>query len=125
MLKFVLILIIVIVAITMINNHVHIKLKTFGKRGFRAERGKFGIYCYTGKQGNFKSYSCVEALLNEFKDMKIYSNVKSIKGVEYTPFGGFDGLLALRNEHDCVIVFDEIFTALTRTSKMTTDILEQ
>ena len=124
MLKLIIVIVIVVAIIYFYQNHIKIKWKTFIKKGFKANRGQFGIYCYTGKQGNFKSYSCVEALLNEFKDMKIYSNVTSIKGVEYTAFGGFDGLLALRNEHDCVIVFDEIFTALTRTSKINTDVLD-
>lgn len=124
MVKIIFIMLIIIVGIFMYNNHIKIKWKTFFKKGFRANRGNFGIYCYTGKQGNFKSYSCIEALLTQFSDRKIYSNVTSIKGVEYTPIGGFDDLLALRNEHDCIIVFDEIFTALTRTSKMTTDILD-
>lgn len=124
MFKLIIILVIVILALVIHNNHIRIKWPTFFKRGFRANRGKWGIYCYTGKQGNFKSYSCIEALLTQFKDMKIYSNVHSIKGVEYTPIGGFDDLLSLRFEHDCVILFDEIFTALTRTSKMTTEILD-
>lgn len=124
MLKFIIIMIGIVIAIYFYSNHIHIKWNTFFKKGFRANRGKFGIYCYTGKQGNFKSYSCVEALLTQFKDMKIYSNVTSIKGVEYTPIGGFDDLLLLRNEHDCIILFDEIFTALTRTSKMTVEILD-
>lgn len=127
MFKLFFILLIVVVGLVFYNNKLKIKWKTFFKKGFRANRGNFGIYCYTGKQGNFKSYSCVEDLLTIFKGMKIYSNVTSLKGVEFTPIGGFDGddgLLSLRNEHDCVIVFDEIFTALTRTSKITTDVLD-
>ena len=33
-----------------------------------------------------------------------------MQGVKYTPIGGFDDLLKLRNDTDCIIVFDEIFT---------------
>lgn len=105
------------------SNKIRIKLKTFFKRGFAPKRGKFGIYCYCGKQGSGKTYSAVEYLL-ENKDKRIYSNIHSIKGVKYTPIGGFDDLLKLRDETDCIIVFDEIFTALTRTSKMTTEVLD-
>lgn len=119
-----LIMVVVIIGIVLYTNKIKIKIKTFFRKGFRANRGPFGIYCYTGKQGNFKSYSCIESLLTEFKDKKIYSNILSIKGVKFTPIGGFDDLLKLRNESDCIIVFDEIFTALTRSSKMTTDILD-
>lgn len=105
------------------SNKIRIKIKTFFKRGFAPKRGKFGIYCYCGKQGSGKTYSAVEYLL-ENKDKRIYSNITSIKGVKYTPIGGFDDLLKLRNETDCIIVFDEIFTALTRTSRMTTEVLD-
>lgn len=124
MFKYLLILLLVIVVIVIHTNHIRIKWKTFFHRGFKAMRGQFGIYCYTGKQGNFKTYSVVETLLTQFNDMRIYSNVTSIQGVEYTPIGDFDDLLSLRNEHDCVIVFDEIFTALTRSSKITTEVLD-
>lgn len=95
--------------------HTKIKFKTFFKKGFAPQRGRFGVYCYCGKQGSGKTYSAVEFLLSN-KDMKIYSNVTSLKGVKYTPIGGFDDLLKLRSETDCIIFFDEIFTALSKKS---------
>lgn len=102
--------------------HVRVKFKTFFRRGFKPSRGIFGVYCYCGKQGSGKTYSVVEFLrLNS--DKRIYSNVH-LKGIEYTYFNGFDNLLKLRQEHDCIIVYDEIFTALTKTSKMNTDVLD-
>lgn len=111
------------IVIIVINRKIRIKFKTFLKRGFKPSRNKFGVYCYCGKQGKGKTYSAVEYLL-ENKDKKIYANLESLKGVEYTPIGGFDDLLDLRHEHDCIIFFDEIFTALTRNSKMTTEVLD-
>ena len=114
---------ILMIVIIVINRKIRIKLKTFLKRGFKPSRNKFGVYCYCGKQGKGKTYSAVEYLL-ENKDKKIYANLESLKGVEYTPIGGFDDLLDLRHEHDCIIFFDEIFTALTRNSKMTTEVLD-
>lgn len=118
------IMIIVIIFALIFNfRHVRIKFWTFLKKGFAPKRGKFGVYCYCGKQGQGKTYSAVEYLL-EHKDKKIYSNIKTLQGVEYTPIGGFDDLLSLRNEHDCIIVYDEIFTALTKSTKMNTDVLD-
>lgn len=114
---------ILMIVIIVINRKIRIKFKTFLKRGFKPSRNKFGVYCYCGKQGKGKTYSAVEYLL-ENKDKKIYANLESLKGVEYTPIGGFDDLLDLRHEHDCIIFFDEIFTALTRNSKMTTEVLD-
>ena len=102
---------------------IRVKWKTFFKRGFKPKRGKFGIYCYCGKQGSGKTYAAVEYLLQN-KDKRIYSNVASIVGVKYTLISGFDDLLALRNETDCIIFYDEIFTALTRTSKIDTRVLD-
>lgn len=103
--------------------HLQIKWKTFFRKGFKVSRGDFGVYCYCGKQGRGKTYSVVE-FLKENKDKEIYCNIKDIKGIEYTYFSGFDELLKLRNKKNCIIVYDEIFTALTRTSKMNTDVLD-
>lgn len=102
--------------------HVRIKFKTFFRKGFAPKRGKFGIYCYCGKQGSGKTYSVVE-FLKDHKDFPIYSNVH-LFGIPYTYFNGFDQLLELRNEHDCIIVYDEIFTALTKSSRITTQVLD-
>lgn len=123
MLQILLIVLVVCLISAFWSNKIRIKIKTFFKRGFAPKRGKFGIYCYCGKQGSGKTYSAVEYLL-ENKDKRIYSNITSIKGVKYTPIGGFDDLLKLREETDCIIVFDEIFTALTKNSKMSTDVLD-
>lgn len=102
--------------------HVKIKWLTFFRKGFRPNRGQFGVYCYCGKQGSGKTYSVVEFLRNH-KDMKIYANVASIKGINYTYFSGFENLLKLQNEHDCIIFYDEIFTALTKSSKINSEVL--
>lgn len=103
--------------------YIRIKFKTFFKKGFRPNRGIFGVYCYCGKQGSGKTYSVVEFLRNH-SDMKIYANIKSLNDVEYTYISNFDELLSLRNEHDCIIFYDEIFTALTKSSKINTDVLD-
>lgn len=104
-------------------NHIKIKWLSFLKKGFVPDRGKFGVYCFCGKQGQGKTLNIVN-YLKEHQDKKIFCNIKSLKGIEYTYFDGFDELLKLRNERDCIIVYDEIFTALTRTSKMNTDVLD-
>lgn len=91
------------------------KIKTFFRKGFKLDQNKFGIYCYCGKQGQGKTYSVVE-FLKENENKKIYCNIDSISGIKYTPIHGFKELLELNNEHDCIIVFDEIFTALSKKS---------
>lgn len=113
----------ILIAVLINFRHVRIKLKTFFKKGFAPKRGRFGVYCYCGKQGSGKTYSAVEFLLNN-KNVPIYSNVSTIKGVKYTYFTGFDKLLELRDKTDCIIFYDEIFTALTKSSKMTSEVLD-
>lgn len=104
--------------------HTKIKFKTFFKKGFAPKRGRFGVYCYCGKQGSGKTYSVVEFLKQQDKDMKIYANINSLHGINYKYFNGFDNLLKLRDEHDCIIVYDEIFTALTKSTKLSNEVLD-
>lgn len=124
MFKLLLFLFLIIMIIYCIKSHIRIKFRTFLKKGFKPNRGKFGVYCYCGKQGSGKTYSVVEYLRSVPKNKKIYANISSLNGINYTYFNGFDELLKLRNESDCVIVYDEIFTALTRTSRINTDVLD-
>lgn len=124
MFKLLIFLFLIILVIYCIKSHIRIKWRTFLKKGFKPNRGKFGVYCYCGKQGSGKTYSVVEYLRSVPKNKKIYANISSLNGIDYTYFNGFDELLKLRNESDCVIVYDEIFTALTRTSRINTDVLD-
>lgn len=116
--------IIIFVIILLIKfRHTKIKWATFFRKGFAPKRGKFGVYCYCGKQGSGKTYSAVEFLLKN-SNLPIYSNVATIKGVDYEYFTGFDNLLKLRDKSDCIIFYDEIFTALTKSSKINSDVLD-
>ena len=120
---YIFILIVVIIILLIKFRHTKIKWKTFFKKGFAPKRGKFGVYCYCGKQGSGKTYSVVE-FLNQNKDIPIYANISTLKGIDYTYFNGFDELLKLRDKSDCIIVYDEIFTALTKGTKMSTEVLD-
>ena len=115
--------IVFIIALFIRFRHTKIKWRTFFRKGFAPRRGKFGVYCYCGKQGSGKTYSTVEFILQN-KYIPIYSNVSTIRGVKYTYFNGFDQLLKLRDKTDCIIFYDEIFTALTKSSKMSTEVLD-
>lgn len=116
------VIILIVIALIINFRHTRVKFKTFFRKGFAPKRGRFGIYCYCGKQGSGKTYSAVEFLLNN-KNYDIYSNVH-LTGINYTHFNGFNELLELRNKKDCIIFYDEIFTALTKSSKINTDVLD-
>lgn len=119
----ILIFIVIILIAYKFKNKIKIKWKTFIKRGFKPNRGIFGVYCYCGKQGQGKTYSVVEFLHNN-KDLPIYCNLTSIKGIEYTYIANFDELLQLREKTDCIIVYDEIFSALQKNSTINKDVLD-
>lgn len=121
---FIILIIVFLIFLFIRFRHTKIKLKTFFKKGFAPKRGRFGVYCYCGKQGSGKTYSVVEFLKNQDSDVKIYSNISSLNGIKYTYFNGFDNLLKLRDEHDCIIVYDEIFTALTKSTKLSNEVLD-
>lgn len=124
MFKYLIILFVIIIVYLFYSNHIRIKFKTFFHKGFVPYSGKYGVYCYVGKQGSGKTLSLTSFLLDNNNVFPIYANMKSLKNINYTYFNGFDELLKLRDKTNCIIVYDEIFTALTRQSKIDTDILD-
>lgn len=114
---------------------VKIKWRTFFKRGFVPHRGNFGVYCYCGKQGTGKTYSVVEYLLDNKKNIEVYCNIAGISNIEYTHFTGFKGLIDIKHKLDegtlgndpkkqLVIVYDEIFTELQKKSQLGKEIMD-
>ena len=131
----------------LISNKVKIKFKTFFKKGFKVSRGIFGIYCYCGFQGNGKTYSCVEYVYDNYDNIQLFSNIH-INVDNYVYFKGFKEMLKLRdcldwakqNHHNYILfngkkytidfskqivfIYDEIFSELTRGSKISNDVLD-
>lgn len=111
-----------------------IKWKTFFAKGFKPSRGKFGLYVYTGKQGKGKTYSLVEYLIDNNKNIKVFSNIRNIQNVDdITYFTGFKELVQIKHDLDdgkiktdkqLIIVFDEVFTELQKYSKLSLEILD-
>ena len=121
--KYLFYLVIILTIAYLIKNKIKVNIPSFFHKGFKPNRGIFGVYCYCGKQGSGKTYSCVE-FINKNKNMRIYSNLKSIKNINYTYINGLKELLELRKEHDCIIFFDEIFTEITKNDKLSKDVLD-
>lgn len=117
---FLLILALFVIILYAIKNKITIDFKTFLEKGFSARRGKFGVYCFCGKQGSGKTFSVVNFLIKNV-NYPIYSNV-TLNGIKYTHFSGFDELLKI-NDHHCIIVFDEIFSALSKSSRISPEIM--
>ena len=145
--KFLLLLFIMIVIYYCFKNKIKIKFKTFLKRGFKVKKGIYGIYCYVGFQGNGKTYSCIEYVIDNYNSIQLFSNVK-INNVNYVYYNGFKEMLLLRDcidyarsrknnyiifkgkkypidfEKQIVFIYDEIFSELQRGSKISNDVLD-
>lgn len=131
----ILIFLIIIIFIFCMRNKITIKWKTFFEKGFKPNRGVFGVYTYDGKQGSGKTFSLVEYLLDNKEDIIIYCNISDVKGIEYTLIHGFKDLIAIKYALDngtlkipknkfLVIVYDELFTELNRYSKLNDEIMD-
>lgn len=145
--KFLLLLFIIIAIYYCFKNKIKIKFKTFLKRGFKVKKGIYGIYCYVGFQGNGKTYSCVEYVIDNYNNIQLFSNVK-INNINYIYYNGFKEMLLLRDcidyarsrnnnyiifkgkkypidfEKQIVFIYDEIFSELQRGSKISNDVLD-
>ena len=114
---------------------VKVKWKTFFKRGFAPKRGDFGLYVYDGKQGKGKTYSLVEYLLDNRHNIEVFCNIKGIQNLNYEYYTGFNGLIKIKEQLDngtlsydeekqLVIVYDEIFSELTRNTKLSKEVID-
>lgn len=116
------ILLLCFVVFFLYKKHLKINLFSFFRKGFKCDNSRAGCYIFNGKQGYGKTYGVVNFLL-ENKNISIYSNVR-LNGINHTYFEGFDTLIKLgQTKKDCIIFYDEIFTALNKSSKMTNEFM--
>ena len=145
--KFIFLIFLICIIAYCLKNKIKIKWKTFFKRGFRVNRGIFGIYCYCGFQGNGKSYSCIEYVMDNYSNLTIFINIK-INNINYIYYNGFKEMIKLRDcidyakskgndfiifngkkypidfDKQILFIYDEIFSELQRGSKLSPDILD-
>ena len=95
------------------------------KKGFKAYRGAFGVYCFTGKQGTAKTFNAVE-FLSKRPNAVIYSNIH-LNDIDYTYYSGLNELVninpIIEDGKQIIIFFDEIFSELTKSSRISTEVL--
>lgn len=149
MIKIFLLIFIIFIIYYFIKNKIKIKWRTFLKKGFKVKRGIFGIYCYCGFQGDGKTYSCVEYIVDNEKNINLFSNVEIEKPTcSYIRYNGFKEMLNLRDAIDwaklnnkeyiifkgklhqidwskqIIFIYDEIFSELQRGSKISNEVLD-
>lgn len=132
MLFFGLVILLVCLYVYLSRLHLHIDWKSLFKRGFSKKDNKFGLYTYTGHQGDGKTYSAIK-FVNTMKvkeDYIVVTNIHSYKAFTDTIY--IDDIIELINfiklNHDkngkkYIILFDEIFTILMRGQAVNTEIL--
>jgi len=102
---------------------INIDFRSFISPTLPLALGTFGVYCFTGKQGSGKTYSLNKFIRKHAKGKKIYSNL-TFKNLKYTKLSSVKELLALADERNCYIIYDEIFTFMTKNTKFSDDIME-
>lgn len=107
--------------IAMIRYNVSIDIKSFFKKGLFRKVGQYGVYCISGKQGNGKTYTATKFLQENFKKKKIYANYTV--NLPYTKINNLQELLEIK-ENDCIIFYDEIFTEISKSTKLGPKVLE-
>lgn len=113
-------------------SHLKIDWKSLFKQGFSKKDNAFGLYTYTGKQGEGKTYSAIKFISqqkNRFNYI-IITNVHSFNEFEDTIY--IDDIMELidfvkinhdKNGKKYLIFFDEIFTVLMKGQSINNDIL--
>lgn len=120
---FFLVIVFIVLIFVFLSKKIHIDLPSFIRQTLSLALGKFGVYCFTGKQGSGKTYALNKFLRKNCHDKKVYSNV-TLKDFNYKPLESISQLLALVDETDCYIVYDEIFTFMQKSTKFNGDIME-
>ena len=132
MFGFVILIIIVLLLIKIFFiEKIHVDFRTFLKKGFEKVDDKFGLYCYTGKQGKGKTYSAIKFLIDRKNKDKyiILTNVLSFNYFKDTIyFQSINEMIDFILEHEndgnkYIIFFDEIFTILEKKTAINKKIL--
>ena len=94
-----------------------IYLDSFIKRGVKTINDTWGVYFVTGYQGSGKNYFATFMLTKFSNDMKIYTNVKSLK-IPYKNIEYFEKITDILDnvEENVIFLIDEVSKKYTKNS---------
>lgn len=121
--EFIIFFVVAIIIFVIIKSKVHVDFRSFLSSTLPLKIGRFGVYCFTGKQGSGKTYSVNKFIRKHAKGKKIFSNI-TLKNIEYTHLHTLDQMLSLRDERECYIIYDEIFTLMSKSTKIEGELQE-
>lgn len=112
----VVIAIVFIIVFTLWVQKINIDWRSMVQKTLWLDRGVFGVYCFTGHQGSGKTYSLNKFIRRESRGRKIYSNI-TFKDFDYEPIRDIEHLYSLADERNIFIIYDEIFTLMSKSKK--------
>jgi len=112
-----------ILILVIVRSRINIDWQSFIMPTLPLARGTFGVYCFTGKQGSGKTYSLNKFIRKNAKGRKIYSNL-TFENLDYVKLETTKDLLALSDEKEVIIIYDEIFTLMQKSSRINGDMME-
>ena len=101
-----------------IGRHLNIDVKSFFRKAPKKVKDEFGVSYITGYQGTGKTYLGVYILSKYFSDLKIKTNIKSLK-IPNTNIEYFDYIDDITDdiEEYCIYLIDEISKKYTKDAK--------
>lgn len=119
---YLLILLLLLLLIICYQYKLKIDINSFFHKGVNINNGIWGTYVFHGFQGQGKTASVVKFITFEHPELKLYSNLKSYTGRDYKYIANLDELLKI-DDTNCIIFYDEIFTEITKSTKLTKEFL--
>lgn len=108
--------IIILLIYVFIQSKTKIDTESFVHPSLPLDRGKFGVYCFTGHQGSGKTYSLNKFIRKNAGTRPIYSNMY-FADLDYTPIRDINHLYELADQTEIFIVYDEIFSLMSKSKK--------
>lgn len=129
MIKLIVVVLVFVIVFKLIQNKVIIRFDTFFRKGFKKHNDNYGVFCWVGKQGDGKTYSCCDfisevrgnkkVITNQWKYSQLNKDFCIYEPNFYTIIDKFnDGTY----DKNYIIFYDELFTLLEK-GKLSKNIL--
>lgn len=129
MFKFFALIILIVVALKCFENKIIIRFDTFFRKGFKKNNDRYGVFCWVGKQGDGKTYSCCDFIDEIRGNKKVITNQLKYAQLNkdfciYEP-NFYEIINKFNNgtyDKNYIIFYDELFTLLEK-GKLSKNIL--
>lgn len=128
----IMILFIVLLALLCWVFHIRPDIKSFFRKSIKAKRGLYGTYAFCGPQGKGKTTNLVKYCLDKNKKIYVFSNVQIFGLERFNYIENFEEIYSILKKLDnkeidtegrqVVIIWDEIFTLMTKNAKLNKEI---